>query len=255
MKLACIHTADGSRKPEIFYSIQGEGKSQGRPSIFVRASLCNLHCVWCDTDYTWNWEGTRFPHVYDSQPGYAKYRMENEVLELSPEEVAEHISAYPCRQVILTGGEPMMQQKDWVAVMELLRKQDPNYRFEVETNGTYMPSPAFDTYISQYNISPKLANSGNKTSLREKPQVLSHFADDTRANFKFVVAEEADLAEVNVWVERFSISPSRVYLMPEGADIQSLKAKREWLIDICLTYQYCFTDRLHVHVWGDKRGV
>jgi organic radical activating enzyme len=241
--------------PEIFFSIQGEGKSIGRPSIFARTSLCNLHCVWCDTDYTWNWEGTRFTHQRDDEPGYAKYRMEEMIIELSPEEVADSIASFPCKNVILTGGEPMMQQGDWVEVMRLLRSKSMDYRFEVETNATYLPLPDFDEYIAQYNLSPKLTNSGNKQGLREKPKVLRHFAPDERAVFKFVISEEKDLNEVNELVARYMIRPDRVYLMPEGARPEALDQRRAWLIAQCIQYGYCFTDRLHVHIWGDKRGV
>ena len=250
MKLA--RHGDG---PEIFFSIQGEGKSMGRPSVFARTSLCNLHCVWCDTDYTWNWEGTRFAHNRDAEPGYSKYSMENMIIELSPEEVAQKIASFPCSNVILTGGEPMMQQSDWTSVMKFLRIRNENYRFEVETNGTYLPDQDFDQYITQYNLSPKLENSGNKKSLREKPAVLRHFASDDRAVFKFVIAGEKDLDEVNRLAAEYQIMPDRLYLMPEGTSPDVLATRREWLVAQCLKFGYCYTDRLHVQIWGDKRGV
>ncbi|MFK7973072.1 MAG: 7-carboxy-7-deazaguanine synthase QueE [Bacteroidia bacterium] len=246
--------ANNGGKPEIFFSIQGEGKSLGRPSIFVRSSLCNLHCVWCDTDYTWNWEGTRFAHVRDQEPGYAKYRMEDEIIETSVSEVAAIIKSYPCKNVILTGGEPMMQQDDWAALMMML-KADSGYQFEVETNGTYLPEADFERYIDQYNVSPKLANSKNKQSLREKPDVLRFFAQNKKAVFKFVVASEDDLLEVSDLVNRYEIPASRVYLMPEGTSPQALKANREWIVQACLDHGFWYTDRLHVQIWGDKRGV
>ena len=87
--------ADGDR-PEIFHSIQGEGRSAGRPSIFLRCSLCNLHCIWCDTDYTWNWIGTEFRHVRDNQPGYSKFRKQDQIVDLSADEVVARVAQFPC---------------------------------------------------------------------------------------------------------------------------------------------------------------
>ena len=92
------------------------------PSVFVRTSLCNLHCIWCDTDYTWNWIGTRFPHVNDERPGYQKFDKKNWIAECSTDEVAALVSAYPCQNVILTGGEPMLQQPALAALMQHLRR-------------------------------------------------------------------------------------------------------------------------------------
>src|SRR5215212_7889785 len=105
MKIAKLNN-----RGEIFYSIQGEGRSIGVPSVFVRTSLCNLHCIWCDTDYTWNWVGTRFPHVNDAIPGYRKFDKKIWIAECPVEEVAALVQGFTGRNVVLTGGEPMLQQ-------------------------------------------------------------------------------------------------------------------------------------------------
>lgn len=242
-------------KPEVFFSVQGEGKSLGWPSIFVRTSLCNLHCVWCDTDYTWNWTGTRFAHRNDARPGYRKFDKKDWIAECDIESVADQVAAYPCQNVILTGGEPMLQQPALVALMLALRQKNASYRFEVETNGTLLPAADFDAAIDQYNVSPKLENSGNGRKLRERPAVYRFFSESPKANFKFVVADPADLAEVLALIERFRIAPGKVWLMPEGSSRQALARRRKWLVEVCKNQGFRYTDRLHVQIWGSKKGV
>ena len=90
MKLARLPGGE----PEIFHTVQGEGRNTGLPSVFIRSSLCNLHCWWCDTDYTWNWEGTPFAHDRDREPGYAKYRREEQILEMPWDEIAEKAAEF-----------------------------------------------------------------------------------------------------------------------------------------------------------------
>lgn len=250
MKIARLN--DG---PEIFFSIQGEGKRQGCPSVFVRSSLCNLSCRWCDTDYTWNWRGTAFRHNRDAEPNYSKYDKAEQILDMSPEQVARRVADFACRNVVLTGGEPMLHQADWVAVMQCLREIDANYWFEVETNGTILPTPAFDSWLHQYNVSPKLANSGVPEPLRKKPEVLEFFATHPHATFKFVVGTPDDLTEVLSFTNDFGIPESRVYLMPEGTSSGQLRERLPWLAEACKHHRFHLTDRLHVHLWGDKRGV
>lgn len=242
-------------RPEIFYSIQGEGKSIGIPSIFIRTSLCNLHCIWCDTDYTWNWLGTRFPHVNDQRPGYRKFDKKEWIAHCTPAEVAETVAAFPCRNIILTGGEPMLQQTALANLMQRLRQIAPDYRFEVETNGTLLPEPAFDAAVNQYNVSPKLENSNNPKKLREKPAAYRFFAQSSKANFKFVLAEKPDLDEVLQLTEQYAIPSEKVWLMPEGNQRQTLAKRRRWLVDICKTHGFRYSDRLHVQIWGKKKGV
>lgn len=242
-------------KPEIFFSIQGEGKSVGTPSVFVRTSPCNLHCVWCDTDYTWNWRGTRFPHVNDAKPGYEKFDKKKWIAECETAAVAEAVAVFPCKNVILTGGEPMLQQLALTALMRALRSKSADYRFEVETNGTLVPTAEFDAAIDQYNVSPKLENSGNPRRLREKPAALRFFAASPKANFKFVVAEKNDLAEVLGLLKTYAIAPEKVWLMPEGTSAKALARRRKWLVEMCKQHGLHYSDRLHVQIWGAKKGV
>lgn len=242
-------------QPEIFHSIQGEGASMGLPSVFVRTSLCNLHCTWCDTDYTWNWQGTRFRHDKDAVPGYQKYDPAEWVTDTSVETAAALIRAFSCANVVLTGGEPMLQQESLVLLANLLRNTGPDFRFEVETNGTLMPTPAFDAAVDQYNVSPKLNNSGNASKLREKPEVYRFFAASAKAYFKFVVAGPEDEAEVSALADAYGLNPSRVFLMPQAPDRLSLDRLRGWVVDLCKKHGYRYSHRLHVEIWGDQKGV
>jgi len=250
MKIARLDDA-----PEIFLSVQGEGKSAGRPCVFVRASLCNLHCVWCDTDYTWNWVGTPFAHRRDAEPGYRKFDRSEQIVELTPDEVVEIVDRFNCRSVVLTGGEPMLQQSELVALMKHLRSRDGGYWFEVETNGTIVPTDEFDALVNQYNVSPKTSNSGIDRRLRLKDDALESFARCPKATFKFVVADVGDLEEVLSLVQEFRVAPERVYLMPEGTRSDTLRSRQEWIIEQCKRHGLNFSDRLQVHVYGDRRGV
>ncbi len=242
-------------KPEIFHSIQGEGKSMGRPSVFVRCSLCNLHCIWCDTDYTWNWKGSRFKHVRDEEPAYSKYDKADFIVEKTPEEVKNLVISFDCKNVILTGGEPLLQQDDLIEMMQLLESSDSGFRFEVETNGTLLPKLSFDALVHRYNVSPKLQNSGVGQQKRERPAALGFFANNEKAVFKFVVAAEEDVAEILTLVSKYHMCPQKIYLMPEGVSSENLRQKQRWLVEICKKYDFNFTDRLHIHLFGNKRGV
>jgi 7-carboxy-7-deazaguanine synthase len=246
MKIAKLNN-----RGEIFYSIQGEGKNIGVPSVFVRTSLCNLHCVWCDTDYTWNWEGTPFRHKRDVDPAYRKFRKEEQIVELSVEEIIAEISTYPCKHIVLTGGEPLMQQAELVMLIRAL----PGYFFEVETNGTLLPTAEFDARIDQYNVSPKLANSGNALQLREKSESLRFFATSQKAYFKFVVCLEHDLDEVLTLQSTYAIPASRIILMPEGSTSAEFNNKPLAIVEMCKRHGFRYSDRLHVHLYGEKRGT
>src|SRR6185295_12214802 len=186
MKLARLEEG-----PEIFLSLQGEGKNQGAPSVFVRTSRCNLYCVWCDTPYTWNWQGSGFAHV----AGQA-FDRERATLELDVLEVAARVRQFDCRRVVLTGGEPLLQAAECAALGQALRAGNARYQIEVETNGTIVPTPELDAVLDQYTVSPKLEHSGVERGLRLRPAALSALAQNAKSVFKFVIRDAADVLAV-----------------------------------------------------------
>lgn len=139
-------------EPEIFRSIQGEGPAIGRPRTFVRLSGCNLHCVWCDTAYTWNWAGTPFAH----QNG-TKFEIGAEMLKLSAIETAARIKALPSEGVVITGGEPLLQTEAVVELIDALRADDHRAIVDIESNGSIVPSDELIERIDYFVLSPKLS--------------------------------------------------------------------------------------------------
>jgi organic radical activating enzyme len=124
----------------------------------------------------------------------------------------------------------------------------------VETNGTFMPNAELAAAIDQWNVSPKLANSGNPVEKRRVPTALAWFAAEARAVFKFVIVAPGDLAEVDELVAWFGLPAERVLLMPEGRSPNELQERSRWLVDQACRRGYRFTPRLHVLLWGDERG-
>lgn len=234
-RLLLSRMADG--RPEIFASIQGEGASLGVPSTFVRLAICNLRCAWCDTAYTWDW--TRFERseqVLESTPGAAL----DAALVLAP------------RNLVITGGEPLVQRR---ALGDLAKAAgERGFRVEVETNGTIAPGE-LAPLVDQWNVSPKLRSSGNEGLVRIRRAVLGEFAAQPRAFFKFVVREPGDLAEVEEVVGLAGARADQVILMPEGRTRAELEARSPWIAEACVVRGWRFSTRLHILLWGDRRGV
>jgi organic radical activating enzyme len=156
---------------------------------------------------------------------------------------------------VITGGEPLLQENDFLEMITHIRAHQSDCVFEVETNGTRTPSPAFAEAVDQFNVSPKLSNSGVKTSLRLVPDTLRFFASSPKSWFKFVIACMADLDEVLALQNEFSIPASRILLMPEGRTAAELDTTAADIAELCRTHGFRFCDRLHIRLWGDKRGV
>jgi 7-carboxy-7-deazaguanine synthase len=219
---------------ELFYSIQGEGSLVGVPSVFIRATGCNLRCSWCDTPYTsWEPEGT----------------------EISLDRILEQVRAYPARHAVVTGGEPLIQP-EVVALTQQLRAA--GFHITVETAGTVFQPVACDLM----SISPKLANSVPEGSwgarhdrLRIQPEALSELMRRYEYQLKFVIRAPEDLPEVRDLAAALSADPARVILMPEGVVPEELRERSVWLAEICKQEGFRFSPRLHVDLYGNRRGV
>jgi organic radical activating enzyme len=244
MPLVLATTSPG--EPEIFASLQGEGPSMGKPCAFIRLSRCNLACVWCDTAYTWRFEGDSRPH----RSGLAYDRKANQVT-LVEEEAAARIAALGQHRLVVTGGEPLLQAPALARMLALL----PGIAVEIETNGTVAPPPALDALVGQYNVSPKLAHSGNSAALALVPERLAHWAAEPRAVFKFVIAEPSDVDEVLRLMAQHAVPPGRVYLMAEGTDAATLARREKWLAQLCVEHELTLSKRLHIELYGDTRGT
>ncbi len=237
-------------RPEIFETIQGEGKSIGSPAVFARLSGCNLQCVWCDTPYTWNWDGTKFAH----NDGTKYDRLENSV-SVSIGEAVDQITESSVKRVVITGGEPLLQQTSIINLVDELKARDPEYRFEVETNGTIAPTPEMIDRIDQFNVSPKLQSSGMPKEKRRKDKSLSVFSKLATANFKFVIGTDDDLEEALDYIADYQMPVENVYLMPQGVSEQQVADNTKRLVDIATQVGCNVTTRLHILIWGAKRGV
>ena len=244
--MSLVLATDDSGGPEIFASLQGEGPSAGQPMAFIRLSRCNLACSWCDTAYTWRFEGDNRPHRDDT----AFERKANQV-SLDPKEAAAQIEALGQKRLVTTGGEPLMQCGPLADMLAAL----PDIDVEIETNGTTKASAHVDIRVDQYNVSPKLAHSGNPADLALIPERLDYYAADPRAFFKFVIADPGDVQEVLALQREYRIPSQRIFLMPEGTSSTTLRMRSQWLGKLCLEHGFRLSDRLHIHLYGDERGT
>lgn len=210
----------------------------GVPSVFVRTSGCNLRCTWCDTPYTsWQPQG-------QEQPLQA---------------ILETVASFRCDHVVVTGGEPMIAP-EIVQLTERLRRA--GLHITMETAGTVYASVTCDLM----SISPKLSNSvpldrengrwaAQHERLRYQPDILRRLMTDYPYQLKFVVAQPEDMAEIEAIRKELAATPSNIVLMPEGTRREIIRERGLWLAEVCKNTGYRYSPRLHIDLWGDKRGV
>ncbi|MBL9219301.1 MAG: 7-carboxy-7-deazaguanine synthase QueE [Opitutaceae bacterium] len=226
---------------EIFHSLQGEGELTGVPSVFVRTSGCNLRCNWCDTPYaSWNPEG----------------------VQMSVGEIMAEVTKHPARHVVLTGGEPMVAKGIHELAAALKQR---GYHITIETAATIAPDGIACDLAS---LSPKLRNSApderlsatwreKHDALRWQPAVVKAWLSAYGYQLKFVVAQVADVDEIEGMLGQLGtdIPRAKVLLMPEGTTVEALRAKAGWLGELCKVRGYRYAPRLHIELYGNKRGT
>jgi 7-carboxy-7-deazaguanine synthase len=227
------------RIAEIFYSVQGEGRLVGVPSVFVRTSGCNLRCWFCDSSYTsWNPEGDN----------------------LGVADIVARVADYPSHHVVVTGGEPLIAP----GIEELcsaLRSRDCH--ITIETAATVFKPVECDLA----SLSPKLSNStpwqpeGGRHAerhdrLRLRPDVIAAFMERSDYQLKFVIDQPGDVNEVlELLTQLPDVDHSKVLLMPQGVTRDELHERGPWLIDECKKHGFCFCPRLHIELFGNVRGT
>lgn len=257
---------------EIYKSIQGEGKFIGTPSIFIRLSGCNLSCSWCDTKYTWLFTEKKLRKVQNrimrsgqllsDFKGLKIHNKSKEETKMYPLKIIgaimELLDHTNIRNVVFTGGEPLIQTQELEVVIQCILDLKYGIKFEIETNGTIPPSDKLvelaDKGLIHFNVSPKTDNSDNKFEFIYKPLMLQRFRN-TNSIFKFVIKYPLDVSEVSKIIKEIEIPKEWVYLMSEGNTPEQQLGYSEIMIEMCEKYGFNYSPRLHVLLWGNKRGV
>jgi 7-carboxy-7-deazaguanine synthase len=165
------------------------------------------------------------------------------------------VTSFDCDYVVITGGEPLLQQGEVFELLQCIKAARPDWRLEIETNGTIVPTPEIEELVEQFNVSPKLASSGNAIPSCQKPTPLAHFARSLKTTFKFVVTDPSDLSEVVGLVDGYGINPRKVYLVPEAINKKDANRKSSWLPERCKELGYAYCDRLNIALYGNQRAT
>ena len=216
----------------LFFSLQGEGATIGRPSVFIRLMGCSVGCVWCDTKYSW------------SGPP---------VEEKTISEILDFCEQHEGAQVVVTGGEPLESPQFSVLIESL---HCAGLRVEVETAGHIPPPEDALKRVNQWNVSPKLQSA--QISEEKQPKTLDWLRQAKEPYLKFVVHQADELNEIEVVLEKYGLGDfprSRIIISPGGKTREQMEHRLFALAEASMNRGFRFTPRLHVMLWGDKRGV
>lgn len=235
---------------KIFHTIEGEGEHVGKPSVFMRVSMCNLTCkgfasadapYGCDSFVSWSIKNKM---SYDEilnfldESRYAKWLHRGDIFKI-------------------TGGEPLIQQKNLLELIDaFVNKFKFIPRIDFETNATIMPLPRWtEDYLATFTTSPKLTNNGDPEDKRYKPEVLEWHARNG-SGFKFVVSSERDLEEINEkYIIRFNIRKNKVWFMPCCGSREEHIKIAPVVAEYCKNTGINFSPRLQLVIWDKALKV
>ncbi|KKL21196.1 hypothetical protein LCGC14_2447870 [marine sediment metagenome] len=231
-------------------TLQGEGPSIGKPATFIRLRRCNLQCTWCDTKYTWD----------KNDPGYSFFASMN-YHEIAGLALLKH-GGVSTRLIVITGGEPLIWRTQLIELVRVHFTDEvatPQYRIEIETNGTIHPRTLADLSNVFFNVSPKLSSSGNddlKTIRDEPMKFFSDMAMMNKAIFKFVLSDlRSDGVEIIDIVQKYKIPSHSVYLMPQGTTVKEIVEGSQAVFALAISKGWNATTRLHTLAYGNRRGI
>jgi len=278
------------RYSEVFYSIQGEGKWVGTPSVFLRTFGCNLECngfgqprdnhipleqmpynlvdvaqydsvehlpvveIGCDSSASWS---MKYKHL---SPFGTTQELARQLDEAAPVDWGTN------NHLVITGGEPLLGWQN--AYIELLQEveMDSLNHLTFETNGSKMVMPKFAEYLNTTDLevtwmcSPKLSLTGEDQNITINPECLLSMNEvvNSNINLKFVIRDEVDIKEVVDALAKYKAAGVRiedVFLMPEGATIEGQQMTENQVADLCMKHGYKFSPRLHINLFGNSWGT
>jgi len=230
-------------------TVQGEGKSAGKATMFIRLAMCNLQCIWCDSPHTWNFYGVGSNHP-------VKYDMLKEVAIMEQSDIYNKISSMSngLKMVVISGGEPLYQQNELIKLLRIFKAN--NWWVEIETNGTTIPRTELLELVDQINCSPKLANSENPLSLRRQLGALIALTRSAKTNFKFVTASEDDIPEILEISDLLKTHGNpEIRLMPLSQTREEIEMREPLVKRLCEQHGFIYTTRLSILLSGTKRGI
>lgn len=238
---------------KIFYTIEGEGEFVGKPSVFMRLSMCNLTCN--------AWSSPDSPNGCDSFISWSvKNKMTfEEIFEMM--EVNNYIEHLKAGAILkLTGGEPIIQQKQ---LMKFIRAFIDRYKFtpiiDFETNATIMPDPEWITRIgATFTTSPKLTTNGDPEEKTYKPEVLKWHVFNN-SGFKFVVTSDRDIEEIwRKYVEDdqgIHVPKNRIWFMPCCGSRKEHSENAAAVAEYAKAMHVNFSPRLQLVIWDKALKV
>ena len=276
---------------EIFYSLQGEGRFIGVPSVFLRTFGCNFTCAGfgmpkgeqstgaddvagivhfytsfnelplvetgCDSYASWH---PSFKHL---SPNYETEEIVDKLLALTPNNHWLQNNGNDVHLVI-TGGEPLLGwQRAYTELLEHPRMLDlKNITFE--TNGTQKLSVELIDYLNQqkghreitFSVSPKLSASGEDPIKAIRPEIIADYQKFGHVYLKFVVETEEHVDEAVKAVDRYREAgfTGSVFLMPQGGVVDPYESNKVNIANICCERGFNYSPRLHVDLWGNGWG-
>lgn len=209
------------RISEIFYSLQGESRTIGLPTVFIRLTGCPLRCRWCDSAYAFNG---------------------GQMIELDG--ILEQVASYPARLVTVTGGEPLAQP----GALALMRRLcDANYQVSIETSGA-LDVAGIDPRVS---VVMDLKAPGSDESHRNRWENLD--ALSAKDQIKFVIADRADYewSRLSIDQHRLSDRVGEVLMSPVHGELEP-KALAEWILADGAPVRMQL--QMHKYLWGEEPG-
>jgi len=238
---------------KVFYTIEGEGEYVGKPSVFMRMSMCNLTCVGFASEDS--------PNGCDS---YISWSVKNKMTFAEIFQMIEsnnYIEHLKCGAILkLTGGEPLIQQKQLLKFIDAMYEK---YKFipiiDFETNATVMPDERWvSEFAATFTTSPKLTTNGDPEEKTYKPEVLKWHVEN-RSGFKFVITSDRDIEEI--WrkyvddSEDINVPLNRIWFMPCCGSREEHVERAAAVAEYAKAMHVNFSPRLQLIIWDKALKV